>query len=288
VLGTFPTLAGQEGLTVSEAEDWGRNFSGTSMDAYENALVGPLFTPWGVHMLDRVGVREGQSVLDVACGPGTVAQLAAGRVGRSGSVVGCDLSEEMLSIARAKGAVSGVTVEYRQCPADSLSVEDDAFDVAVCQQGLQFFANRVGALRELRRCLRDGGRVGVSVWCEIDACEPFCALAAALAEVFGSEAATAYRNGPWGLSDAHHLTDELSAAGFTDVDVCRDEITVEFEDTDHLIRTLGAAPVGAKVQALGSAGRRALRSAVEQAVAGLISGGVMSGVTTCHTATGTA
>jgi SAM-dependent methyltransferase len=273
---------------MSEAEDWSANFSGTSMAAYQNALVGPLFTPWGAHLLDRVDVHEGQSVLDVACGPGTVAQLAAGRVGRSGSVVGCDLSEEMLSIARAKGAVSDVTVEYRQCPADSLSVDDDAFDVAVCQQGLQFFADRVGALRELRRALRNAGRLGVSVWCEIDACEPFAAVAAALAEVLGSDASNGYRNGPWGLSDAQHLSDELSAAGFTDVDVRRDEITVEFEDTDHLIRTLGAAPVGAKVQALDSEGRRTLRLAVENATAGLLTDGVIRGVTTSHTATGTA
>jgi SAM-dependent methyltransferase len=273
---------------MSEAGDWGANFAGTSMAAYENALVGPLFTPWGAHLLDRVGVQEGQSVLDVACGPGTVAQLAAGRVGRSGSVVGCDLSEEMLTIARAKGAVSGVTVEYRQCAADSLSVDDDAFDLAVCQQGLQFFADRVGALREMRRALRNGGRLGVAVWCEIDACEPFAALAAALAEVLGSDASSGYRNGPWGLSDAQHLRDELGAAGFSDVDVCRDEITVEFDDTDHLISTLGAAPVGAKVQALDSEGRRALRLAVEKATAGLIAGGVMRGVTTSHTATGTA
>ena len=128
----------------------------------------------------------------------------------------------------------------------------------------------------------------MSVWCEIDACEPFAALAAALAEVLGSDVSGGYRNGPWGLSDAQHLRDELSAAGFADVDVCRDEITVEFEDTDHLIRTLGAAPVGAKVQALDPEGRRTLRSAVEKAAAGLIQGGVMSGVTTCHTATGTA
>lgn len=273
---------------MSEAEDWGANFSGTSMAAYENALVGPLFTPWGAHLLDRVGAQGGESVLDVACGPGTVAQLAAGRVGRSGSVVGCDLSEEMLSIARAKGAVSGVTVEYRQCSAEALSVVDNTFDVAVCQQGLQFFGDPVGALRELRRSLRNGGRVGVSVWCEIDACEPFAALAAGIAEVLGSDAAGGYSNGPWALNDAKHLGDQLRAAGFADVDVCRDEITVVFEDADHLIRTLGAAPVGAKVQALDPDGRRALRSAVEKAAAALINDGVISGVTTCHTATGTA
>jgi ubiquinone/menaquinone biosynthesis C-methylase UbiE len=203
-------------------------------------------------------------------------------------VVGCDVSGEMLSIARAKGEVGGVRIEYRQCPADALSVDDDSFDVAVCQQGLQFFGDRVGALRELRRALRDGGRAGVSVWCEIETCEPFAVLAAAIAEVLGSDAAAGYRNGPWGFSDPQHLHRDLSAAGFADVEVTRDEITVEFEDADHLIRTLGAAPVGAKVRALDPDGRRALRRAVEKAAATLTDSGAISGMTSCHTATGTA
>ena len=250
---------------MGDGGDWGANFSGSSMVAYENTLVRSMFVPWGEHLLDRVGVHEGESLLDVACGPGTVARLAAGRVGPSGSVVGCDLSEEMLSIARAKADVGGVSIEYRQCTAEDLSVDDDSFDVAVCQQGLQFFGDKGGALRELRRALRDGGRAGVSVWSEIEACEPFAAIAAAIAEVLGPDAADGYRNGPWGFSDAQQLQDELSAAGFADIEVSRDEITVVFEDADHLIRTLGAAPVGAKVQALDPEGRRTLRRAVERA-----------------------
>jgi SAM-dependent methyltransferase len=258
------------------------------MAAYEDALVGPLFVPWGEHLLDLVDVQVGDSVLDVACGPGTVAQLAAARVGPLGSVVGCDLSEEMLSIARSKGDVGDVSIEYRQCPAEKLSVEHDSFDVAVCQQGLQFFGNRVGALSEIRRALRGSGRVGVSVWCEIESCEPFAAIASSIAGVLGPEAAAGYCNGPWGFTDAQQIHDDLRAAGFGDVEVSRDEIAVAFDDADHLIRTLGAAPVGAQVQALDSEGRRALRSSLEDATADLTQGGMISGLTTCHTAMGTA
>lgn len=275
-------------MTVGDSDDWGATFSGTSMAVYESALVGPIFVPWGEHLLDRVGVHEGESLLDVACGPGTVARLAACRVGPSGSVVGCDVSGEMLSIARAKGDVGGARIEYRQCPAEALSVDDGSFDVAVCQQGLQFFGDKVGALRELRRALRDGGRVGVSVWCEIDACEPFAAIASAISTVLGPEVAAGYRNGPWGFGDADQLADVLRAAGFADVEVERDELTAVFEDADHLIRTLGAAPVGARVEALDADGRRALRSAVHRASLALLDGGTISGTMTCHTATGTA
>lgn len=273
---------------MSDTANWGANFSGSSMAAYEDALVRPLFVPWAEHLLDRVGVRPGDSVLDVACGPGTVARHAATQVGSSGFVVGCDLSEEMLSIARAKGDARGEGVDYRQCPAEALSVESDSFDAAVCQQGLQFFGDRVVALRELRRALLDGGRVGVSVWGEIAACEPFAALEAAIAEVLGSDAAAGYRNGPWGFADAQLLEDEVNTAGFTDVRVSRDEITVEFDDPDHLIRTLGAAPVGGQIQQLDPGDRRDFRASVQKVTSTLIHNGALRGVTTCHTATGTA
>jgi SAM-dependent methyltransferase len=273
---------------MGDADDWGTNFAGSGMDAYENSLVQPLFVPWAEHLIDRVGIRQGDAVLDVACGPGTVSQIAARRVGAKGSVVGCDLSEEMLSIARAKGAASDVNVDYRRCSAEALSVDDDSFDVALCQQGLQFFPDRVGALVELRRALRDGGQVGVSVWCEIEACEPFAALEAAIAEVLGPEAAAGYRNGPWGYCDPEVMGDELRAGGFSAVEVRRDEIAVTFADPDHLIRTLGAAPVWTQIQELDSEGRERLRKTLETAVARLIGDGAIRGITTCHTATGTA
>ena len=273
---------------MSETANWGANFSGSNMAAYEDSLVEPLFVPWAGHLLQSVGIRPGDSVLDVACGPGTVARLAAVQAGASGFVVGCDLSEEMLSIARAKGDADDEDVHYRQCPADALTVESDSFDAAVCQQGLQFFGDRVGALRELRRALRRDGRVGVSVWCEISACEPFAALEAAIAAVLGSDAAAGYRNGPWGFTDAQILVDELTTAGFADVQVSHDEITVVFDGPAHLIHTLGAAPVGGQLQQLGPAGRRDFREAVENVTSTLMGDGALSGVTTCHTATGTA
>ena len=123
---------------MGDADDWGTNFAGSRMDAYESSLVEPLFVPWAEHLIDRVGVRQGDAVLDVACGPGTVSQIAARRVGATGSVVGCDLSEEMLSIATATGAARGVSIDYQHCSAEALSVDDGSFDVALCQQGLQF------------------------------------------------------------------------------------------------------------------------------------------------------
>ena len=63
------------------ADQWGENFSGTKMDAYEDELTVPLFLPWAEHLLDVVEVDAGEAAIDVACGPGTVARLQAERVG---------------------------------------------------------------------------------------------------------------------------------------------------------------------------------------------------------------
>ena len=150
-------------------QDWGASFaaaSTSSMNFYDEIMVPRLFEPWAELLLDQTNPKSGQAVLDVACGPGTVTRLAALRVGPTGRVVGCDLSPAMLELARSKIAAGpSAPIEYLECPADSLRVSDDAFDVVTCQQGLQFFPDRAAALVEMRRALRAGGKLGIAVWC---------------------------------------------------------------------------------------------------------------------------
>ncbi len=205
--------------------DWSANFAASGVDAlsaYDEILVPRLFDPWGEVLLDQVGLSAGQAVLDVACGPGTMARLAAGRLGPSGQVTGCDLSPGMLELAAAKKPVEGAApITYQECPADDLPLPDDAFDVVLCQQGLQFFPDKAGALAEMRRVLKPGGRAGVAVWCAIEECPFWHALAGALGEVLGKETEMGFRSGPWGLPEADELQRLFDAAGFTDVDVRR-------------------------------------------------------------------
>jgi SAM-dependent methyltransferase len=111
---------------------WSAAFGGGSLDgmtAYEESLVRPMFTPWAEFLLDRVHPSPGERLLDVATGPGTVARLAAMRVGPAGAVVAVDLSEAMLMIARRKPPPVGAAhIEYRQSPAAPLDVPSSAFD----------------------------------------------------------------------------------------------------------------------------------------------------------------
>jgi SAM-dependent methyltransferase len=231
-------------------DDWSENFGETNMSAYEDELVVPLFVPWAERLLDIVGVTTGQAAIDIACGPGTVARLQAVRVGKAGDVVACDFSEEMLAIAQSKPPVDGALIEYRLCPADALDAQTDGFEVLTCQQGYQFFPDRPAALLEMRRVVRPRGKVAIAVWAEFEEMGPWPALAKAIAIMFGVDVADAFRSGPWGLPDGDVIASEVRAAGFDKVSVRREVVPIELDDVEHLVRTLGAAPIWSEITAL--------------------------------------
>ncbi len=162
-----------------------------------------LFVPWARMLLDELALDAGEEVLDVACGPGSVTRLAAEAVGPTGRVTGCDFSPAMLELALAKPAPSSAAaIEYLEASADALPVASESFDVALCQQGLQFFPDRLAALAELRRALRPGGRVGIAVWADIHDSPVFGAMYDAIRETVDVELADRVSRGALGLSES--------------------------------------------------------------------------------------
>jgi SAM-dependent methyltransferase len=257
--------------------------SAAGMQAYEDVLVGAVFIPWGEYLLDAVGVTEGKCLLDVATGPGTLARLASPRLGPAGYVLATDLSDAMLAIAEAKGSVpSGARIEYRLSPAVPLDVPGAAFDVVCCQHGLQFFPDRLRALEEMRRALRDGGRLGLAVWAGIELCPPFAAVRDAVHEVMGAASAERYANGPWGLHAPAVLAELVASAGFMDVSVEEIRQPVRFEaGPGQLDRSLAASGLAAEIAGLPSDQRTALACAIADNLLGLTdsSGAVASHLT---------
>ena len=149
--------------------------------AYDEFFVPRLFEPWAKLLLDEVNLRPGEAVLDVATGPGTVARLAAARLGPRGRVVATDIAPLMLDIAKAKPAIAGAApIEYLESPAAPLAIPNGTFDSVLCQQGLQFFPDRPGALREMHRVLKPNGRAAIAVWTELERNQIFAAFHAAL------------------------------------------------------------------------------------------------------------
>jgi ubiquinone/menaquinone biosynthesis C-methylase UbiE len=211
---------------------------------YERWLVPALFAPWAKALLDAARPVPGQAVLDVACGTGVVARCARERIGASSRLVGVDSSAAMLAVARD----AAPDVEWREGDAAALPLrEGERFDLVTCQQGLQFFADKPAALREMTRALAPGGRLAVSVWGGVDEA-PFLATLHRLAE---------RRLGPvvdrrHAFGDARALEALLRDAGLRELSVQPMKLRMRFPEPRMFLRMnalalLAMAPGGAQL-----------------------------------------
>ena len=135
-------------------------YRGNPAANYEHYFVPAIGAPLAQDLVELAALRPGERVVDVACGTGVVTRLAAERVGDA-AVAGVDVNPGMLEVART--AAQDTAIEWHEASADALPLGDARFDVALCQMGLQFFPDRLAALRELRRVLRPGGRAVLNV-----------------------------------------------------------------------------------------------------------------------------
>jgi len=104
------------GQVTPRGEQW--QVDGGAAELYQRYLVPAVTAGWAAGLVDRVGLRGGERVLDVACGTGVVARAAAKRVGRAGRVAGIDINAAMLGVARALPARRGGQdrLGARECP----------------------------------------------------------------------------------------------------------------------------------------------------------------------------
>src|SRR6185369_9813887 len=118
-----------------------------------------MFMPLTRALIERAGIHKGQTVLDVAGGAGEPSLTIAGVVGPEGSVTCTDGVAQMVEAARAEAQRRGITnVQFRQCVADSLPFADSSFDVVVSRLGVMLFPDPLGAMHEMLRVLKPGGR----------------------------------------------------------------------------------------------------------------------------------
>jgi Methylase involved in ubiquinone/menaquinone biosynthesis len=194
---------------------YGESYGGTAPENYERYFVPAIGGPFAADLVAEAALRPGERALDVACGTGIVARLAAERVGTSGTVAGLDVNPGMLAVARSKAAEAGAAIRWYETTAESIPLPADAFDVLFCQLGLQFVADKPAALREMRRVLVPDGRVLVST----PPPNPFFdVLVRALARHVGDEAA-AFLRMVFSFHDPAKVEQLFRDAGFRDVAV---------------------------------------------------------------------
>ena len=201
---------------------YGETYAGSLPENYERYFVPSVGAPLARDLVEAAALREGERVLDVACGTGVVTRFAAERVGRSGSVAGLDVNAGMLAVARS-AMPPALKIGWYETGAEAMPLPDGSRDVVLCQMGLQFIANKPAALREIRRVLAPGGRVVLSVPGPTPA--PFLVLAEALERHVGPEAG-AFVGAVFSLHEPDEIRAMLKDAGFREVAIRRTEKTL--------------------------------------------------------------
>ena len=131
----------------------------TPPDLYD-AYLTPLFETWSDALVAAHPPRG--HVLDIACGTGIVSRKLAGQPGVD-QVAAIDIAPPMLDKAKALTG-QDAEVSFHLASAEQLPFDDNAMQAAYCQQGLQFFPDRVAALKDAARVTQPGGHVAFSVW----------------------------------------------------------------------------------------------------------------------------
>jgi len=225
---------------------------------YERVMVPAVFAPWAKDLLDTVALAPGMRVLDVACGTGIVARLAAPLVGPNGRVIGTDSNEAMLAVARTQPPPAGAQVEWRQGDATRLPFFDAEFDAVLCQHGLQYVSDRFAAVREIKRVLVVGGLLGLSVFCRSIGYEIFEHTAA---EFVGEKAAAVMRE-PFALADAEELSGLLTGVPLAIVKMHTKTLPARFASAGDFIDYQLGARLANAIGTLSDEKRKALVSAL--------------------------
>ena len=237
-----------------------RDFTGTGAENYQRYFVPAIATPVSTDLLATADLQPGERVLDVACGTGVIARLAAEQVGPGGSVAAIDVAPDMIEVARGVPAPPGVAIEWHATDATSLPFPDDSFDVVLCQMGLMFMGDRAAALAEMRRVLAPGGRVVVNTPGRIQ--PMFELMEQAIVDHISPELGGFVR-AVFSLHDPEAVADLLREAGLSDVTSTVSTVTLRLPSpAEFLWQYINLTPMGPFVSQAPEAAQAALEQQV--------------------------
>lgn len=218
-------------------------------------------------LLEQADPRPGQSVLEVAAGPGDLGMRAAELVGGEGRVASTDFAPEMVEAARRLGDARGLSnLDYRVLDAERMDLADDSFDVVLCRWGYMLMADAAAALAESRRVLREGGSLALAVWAAPERNLWAALPGATLVQRGHMPPPEPGAPGIFGMADPDRIRALLAGAGFGEPRI--EEIAFAFRYADFgdvwdsLVRLAG--PLARAIGALSEQEREAVSEAISQ------------------------
>jgi SAM-dependent methyltransferase len=221
-------------------------FAGSIPALYDRYLGPLLFAPFAEEVARRATASSPGQVLETAAGTG-ILTAALQRALPDAHIVATDLNQAMLDVAAQR--VRSDRVSFEAMDAQDLRFVDDMFDLVVCQFGVMFYPDRVRGNAEARRVLRDDGRYLLVVWDELERNPVSHALHQTVASVFPDDPPGFLARTPFGYGDPTRIEADLTAAGFTEIEV------------DTL--SLRSKPISARDAAIGLTHGTPLRAEIE-------------------------
>ena len=216
-------------------KDMDLRFSGSVPANYEQYMVPLLFRPYAEVMAQRAAEFGPRRVLETAAGTGVVTAALA-RALPDAEIVATDLNQAMLDVAAERA--TSANVSFRQADALDLPFGDAEFDLVVCQFGVMFYPDKVRGNSEARRVLREGGRYLVAIWDDISRNHLSNLAHETLQQLFPDNPPMFMKRGPFSYGDTEAIERDLTAAGFSSVEIDTIELTSRSASAEEAARGL--------------------------------------------------
>jgi ubiquinone/menaquinone biosynthesis C-methylase UbiE len=188
----------------------------------------------GENMVEGLDPQPGQTILDIASGPGDTGFVAAKLIGDEGKLISTDFSPAMVEVARKRGESLGITnAEHRVMDAERMDLPDDSVDGALCRWGFMLMLDPEAALKECRRVIKDGGKLSFSVWGTAQDNPWVTVFAMAMVQIGHVPQKDPYgAGGIFSMADNDRIGKLVEGAGFGDVRIEEVDVLWEFDNFD--------------------------------------------------------
>ena len=208
-------------------------------------LLDRAFKPFEDLLVDAAAARSPRHVLDVGCGTGSTTLAVARRLGRDTRCVGIDISEPMLTLARARAEREGSRARFTCADAQVAPFDSASVDMILLRFGVMFFADPVAAFANLRRAATDDAALRLIAW-RSAADNPFMTVAERAAAPLLPSLPPRKPDGPgqFAFANANRVRAILEQGGWTGIDLQPLDVECGFpaQELDSYVTRLG--PVG--------------------------------------------
>jgi ubiquinone/menaquinone biosynthesis C-methylase UbiE len=220
------------------AEHWEQAAAGWGRCADVVRDSGMPASQWLIEHLD---LQPGETLLELAAGPGDTGFMAAELIQPGGALISSDGSEPMIEVARGRAAKLGVpNVEFKQLQLEWIDLETATVDAVICRWGIMLTVDPAAAAREIRRVLRPGGRATLAVWDSPEVNPWATTPTRAMIELGHSEPPDPNAPGMFSLAEPGKLQSLLEEAGFTDVVTDAVAVPRDYDSLDHYLDEIGS------------------------------------------------